>query len=437
MKKRTAEMSKKTEKPEKNKKSAEENSEERKSKRREDRQRKDDHDKIRTIAKWASILILSFLLLFILAGSFLDMSILQTPKKWIVSVITPVQRFFSGITGDIADYVQNLKYRSRLETEYEELLRINEDLRNQNAVLTDYEEKVNQLYDLLDEKNEFASMSSLPAAVIGHDTGTYFSMLELNVGSNQGVKEYMAVISNGGLVGYTYNVKGNTCSVRCIIDSSATVAGMLKTSRDQGSVTGTLGVDGKAMCRMYYLPENSLPRPGEMVVTSGVGMEFPKGLPIGTVRESTRGMDEKKSYVVIEPYVDFQHLEYVIVLLYQPTYAEDAENRTGVQSTLTPLATARPVPTFQIGVSGGFHTAAPTDEIVQSATPTPTAVPLVTATPSATEDPNATPRPTNIVYIPSDPNATPTPSPTPEPTPTPTPMPTFNPNLSMEDEDEL
>ena len=61
---------------------------------------------------------------------------------------------------------------------------------------------------------------------------------------------------------------------------------------------GTLDVDGTAMCRMYYLPDDFLPRPGDTVVTSGVGMSFPKGIPIGTVRESTRGMESNKSYVV-------------------------------------------------------------------------------------------------------------------------------------------
>ena len=85
-----------------------------------------------------------------------------------------------------------------------------------------------------------------------------------------------------------------------------------------GTVRGTLGADGTPMCRMYYLPEDTLPRPGDLVVTSGVGLSFPKGIPIGVVRESTRGMDSNKQYIILEPKVDFQHLEYVIVLLYKP-----------------------------------------------------------------------------------------------------------------------
>ena len=124
---------------------------------------------------------------------------------------------------------------------------------------------------------------------------------------------------------------------------------MIQSSRDQGIVSGTLGVDGTALCRMYYLPDDSLPRPGDQVVTSGVGFSFPKGIPIGTVRESTRGMEGNKQYVVIEPQADFQHLEYVIILRYKPE-AEAIEGRdsTAVYNEYVPLVTARPYPTLKI-----------------------------------------------------------------------------------------
>ncbi len=108
------------------------------------------------------------------------------------------------------------------------------------------------------------------------------------MGSNDGVADYMAVTMEGALVGYTYNVSETKSSVRTIIDSSASIAALISSTRDQGTVRGTLGVDGSAMCRMYYLPDDHLPRPGDMVVTSGVGMSFPKGIPIGTVRVCDR-----------------------------------------------------------------------------------------------------------------------------------------------------
>ena len=167
-------------------------------------------------------------------------------------------------------------------------------------------------------------------------------------------------------MGYTYDVKATSARVRTIIDSDASISALVSSTRDQGTVRGTLDVDGTAMCRMYYLPEDFLPRPGDTVVTSGVGFGFPKGIPIGTVRESTRGMESNKSYVVVEPLGDFEHIEYVIILRYQPN-AEAIEAREGTENLdLVPLETLRPIPTIQIG--SDFFQLAPTPEPTEALT---------------------------------------------------------------------
>jgi hypothetical protein len=89
-------------------------------------------------------------------------------------------------------------------------------------------------------------------------------------------------------------------------------------------------------------------------------MSFPKGIPIGTVRESTRGMESNKSYVVVEPIADFEHIEYVIVLRYQPD-AEAVQAREGSEELgMVTLETVRPIPTIQIG--NDFFQLAPTPE---------------------------------------------------------------------------
>lgn len=411
------------------------------SDKKEERLREEKKSRKKLIVKIIVSVVITVAALMMLASRFFDYSFLDVPRRITAAITAPVQEFVSSAAAKASDYLRRLKLRSRLEEEYAKLLEINEELRNENAILSDYENRLNSLLNLQDLLEDFSELDPIPATVISHDTGSYFSVLEINAGTQSGVREFMAVVADGGLVGYTYDVDKSSCKVRCIIDSEATVAGMLQNSRDQGSVTGTLGVDGTAMCRMYYLPETSLPRPGERVITSGVGMEFPQGIPIGTVRESTRSLDDSKSFVVLEPLVDFQHIEHVLVLGYVPSYAEDAQVRSnGTEATLVPLITKRPVSTdFQFHSGIGFATPTPVPEGWTADTPVPsfTEPPSVTATPApgTTPDASASPRPTNRVYVAPDPNATPTPTPTPVPTPTPTPMPTFNPASSMEDDD--
>lgn len=385
------------------------------------------------------VLVLFFMVAIITVSSFVDIPMLEAPKRMTSAIVTPIQRAFSSVTESVVSYLRTLKIRSEVEYQYEQLLVQMDELASQAAMAEEYKAELNLLYDLMDEAQRNTDMSPVHATVIGHDTGNYFAVLTIDVGSNQGVSDNMAVVHSGGLVGYTYDVEAHQCKVLCIIDGDATVAAMVQSSRDQGSVKGTLSIDGTASCRMYYLPDNSLPRPGDLIVTSGVGVAFPKGIPIGYVRESTRGMDENKSYIVVEPIVDFQHLEYVVVYRYRPAYTESVQQRmSSAEATLIPLVTARPQPTFQVGESAASASSIPDPNATPSPEPTATPTPTPAPTPVPTPDPNATPVPENLSYnAPENLAGTPTPSPTPEPTPSPTPEPTFDPgSLTVEEEED-
>ena len=335
--------------------------------------KKKGHPVLRTILVWTvSVILLGIIGIMALSRTmYQDSSLLTLPENAISSAVTPVQTWFSGIVQSISDYFYMVRLRSNWEAEYNRVVAENMELASVVARNAELEKQLSQFTNMQEEIVTNANMNPLTAQVIAREQGTYFSVFTVNKGSRDGVEPYMAVTISGALVGFTETVYDTSCTVRTIIDSDASIAGMIQSSRDQGIVSGTLGVDGTALCRMYYLPDDSLPRPGDQVVTSGVGFSFPKGIPIGTVRESTRGMEGNKQYVVIEPQADFQHLEYVIILRYKPE-AEAIEGRdsTAVYNEYVPLVTARPYPTLKIGSTLMF-----------GATATPTEVPSVTPSP--------------------------------------------------------
>ena len=378
--------------------------------------------------------------MMVLSNFIPNLPILTVPRRIVTSIIAPVQSVFSGVTDSVAAYLRTLKIRGNLEYEYEQLLLELDRMANDTARMQELIHENEALRERLGEQDSNKEMKGVFAQVIGTVGNNYFSTLTLDVGTANGVGDYMAVVNNGGLVGVTYNTRENSCSVRCIIDSDCTVAGLVQTTRDQGSVKGTLGANGEPMCRMYYLPDNSLPRPDDLVVTSGVGLEFPKGIPIGRIRESTRGMEDNKSYVVLQPLVDFQHLEYVTVYTYRPSYAESAQARTNVSQNiaLTPLETARPVPSFEMeGLSDFMRSGTNAPGAAAEDTPVPTAEPEDTPAPTPTTDIEATALPENLEYHVADRSgATATPSPRPTFTPTPTPAPTPDAGaMTVEDDD--
>ena len=352
-----------------------------------------------------------------------DAPLLDKPESVIGRIVSPVQDFFSGLTETVFGYFRSMKLRANLENEYNALRAENEQLVYKAMLADELQNTLSQYEDLSDEISANINMKPIVCTVIGKSDSNYFSTLTINKGTADGVEDYMAVTISGALVGYTERTQEHSATVRTIIDSDASIAAIIQSSRDQGTVRGTLGIDGTPLCRMYYLPDDNLPRPGDLVVTSGVGMSFPKGIPVGIVRESTRGMDANKQYIVLEPQVDFQHLEYVIVLRYKPA----AEAVTGRENGRTnvefvPLEQARPSPIVPQIASSLFesqNTAAPDPDATPSPTPEPTETPTPEPTPSPTPEPtpDETPLDYRVVVIGGEP--TPTPTPTPAPTSTP------------------
>lgn len=377
-----------------------------------------------TMARFAVLAALALAIFSMVASQFFpDLTFLEAPRRFVARVITPIQRTFATATDGIVGYLRKLKLRSNLEYEYEQLLiKYNEKV-DESMLLEEYRARLQSYADLEDERSRNLNLDGIKANVIGWDTSNYTYTLTLDVGTNHGVQDNMAVAVPGALIGLTYNTTASTCNVIGIVDANCNVSALIESSRDQGTLSGTLSIDGAYACRMYYLTYTTLPRPGDRVVTSGISMAIPKGIPIGYVRESTRGLESNKQYIVVEPIADFEHIEYVLVYRYRPTPAEVTDTRPGdMQATFVPLPSAQPVPTL-LGQPEPESTGMP-GELTTGETPAPSTTPA-----PSPEDAADTPTPTEegYVYVDAAPvdNAE-TPEPTPEPTPSPEPTATFS-----------
>lgn len=369
------------------------------------------------------VALLAVIVVLIAAVFFPDVAQLSKPREMIAQVITPIQKTFSTATDGVVGYLRTLKYRSNLEHEYEQLrIRIAE-LEDKGMLAESYRHQLETYADLDDEMSRNINLQGIRANVIRREPSNYSYTFTIDVGTNQGVADNMAVVFSGALVGYTFETLKDTTQVRGIVDGSARVPTLIESNRDQGWIEGTMAIDGSYACRMYYLDYTTLPRPGDRVVTSGVGIEFPKGIPVGFVRESTRQLEDSKQYIVIEPIADFDHLEYVVVYRYRPAYPEEAaDRRTQAQASFVPLPSINPVPTF-IGqpvpeITAGPDGLIPGIETIIESSPEPTRSAL------PTRDPNATLAPPNFEYnqkvIVLEANETISPFDTPTPSPKPT-----------------
>ncbi len=335
------------------------------------------------------IAVLGVSLILVLVGQlwpsqeYIPEQALSVPARIVATVVKPFQNGFSWVVSQVSDYLSSWRLRTTIELEYNKLKAQNDDLIYQSMLNSELEAENERLNALLGVVGDYRTMNPIVAKVTNKETGNWFRTFTIDKGSRDGLETEMAVINADGLIGYIYKVYDFSSEVITIVDSRCSVAAIIQSSRDQGIIKGTLGLEDEATCRMYYLPVDLVPRPGDTVVTSGVGQPFPKGLKVGVVRESTRYMDENKHYVVIEPYVDFMHIEEVLVLVYKATEEEMPDANDG-QLSYVPVAldTARPDPVIGEKVYDpnlGLVTVPPRTErnpgvsstLVPGATPTP------------------------------------------------------------------
>jgi len=148
------------------------------------------------------------------------------------------------------------------------------------------------------------------ARAIGRDPSNYLRYLTIDAGEAQGVEKGMPVIVPRGLVGRVQSVGRNWAKVLLITDPRSSVSALIQTSRATGQVQGLVSGD----LAMRYISQEEVVNEGEIVLTSGLGGNFPKGLVIGQVI----GVEQRDSglfqQAIVRPTVDFDRLEMVLVV---------------------------------------------------------------------------------------------------------------------------
>jgi rod shape-determining protein MreC len=152
--------------------------------------------------------------------------------------------------------------------------------------------------------------AQIVAQVIGQESNNFLGYIMLDLGTNHGIEVGFPVVTDRGLVGRISEVTDTTSKVLLIEDASSAVNAVLQSSRLNGVIRGTPG--GNLL--MDYIPQAESFSVGEVVLTSGLGGRFPKGIPIGQVIEIRQRDIDVFQQAVVRPTVDFPRLELVMVV---------------------------------------------------------------------------------------------------------------------------
>jgi len=233
----------------------------------------------------------------------------HTVSTGVSAVTVPVQSAYGACVQVITDLVVSGKDDETVRRENAMLRRRVAKLGAVRVRALELEAENERLRRLL-EFRDSARFDTVPAGVIGWD----YSCLTIDRGTGAGISEQMCVLTSEGVVGRVLSVSGHTSKVLLIWDSNSRLGGVIQRSRAQGIVEG----DQNGRCIVKYIEASADVRPDDLVVTSGEGGVFPKGLAVGKVTSVARRDGELFQTAALEPLADLGRLEEVLVAVAEP-----------------------------------------------------------------------------------------------------------------------
>lgn len=198
--------------------------------------------------------------------------------------------------------------------------KLRQDLQTMNeykSELMESRRQIKELQRLLDLKTTMVDYDLINATIISRDYDTWSNLIQIDVGTNDGIDENYAVITADGLIGRIYRTYANSSLVKLLtaedgmnkvsvliqVNASTTVAGYLENyDPEKGSFVIKLLSTGQSVTS------------GMSVMTSGMGGVFPAGLFIGTIQEISEVSNAVGMNVYVKPVADFNTMNYVSVV---------------------------------------------------------------------------------------------------------------------------
>lgn len=166
--------------------------------------------------------------------------------------------------------------------------------------------------------------------VVGRSTDAWNQTVTLDVGSSSGVEEGLTVIGSTGVVGQVISVAPGSCVVRLLTDPQSGAAALVQSSRAEGVVRGSLA-------GLLYLENTDAKAElsvGDVVLTSGLGGSYTRGLLIGTIVRIEGGSGDAGRQVVVAPNDTAAPLEELtVVLSAKAALADDAQSGSSGSGT--------------------------------------------------------------------------------------------------------
>jgi rod shape-determining protein MreC len=232
------------------------------------------------------------------------------PGHYFISIIAPVQK---GLARTIC-------FAEKLWTHYFYLVSITEENKELKIALSKAVEKnsecletelSNQRFKTFLNFQKATANDTIAAQVIGKDPSPWFKSVIIDKGFFDGIRKGLPVVIPEGAVGQTIEVTKHYSKVLLLIDRNSAVDSIAQRTRARGIIRGSS--DGRFFFQ-YVLKKYEI-QEGDTVISSGLDGVYPKGLRVGQVQSITQNNSGIFQEVVVLPFVDFEKLEEVMIVL--------------------------------------------------------------------------------------------------------------------------
>ncbi len=260
----------------------------------------------------ATLRILLLITLLLVVGLLLFAAMLGgrfgPPHQFTLDFIGPLQsvatRVFSGIADLKNEYIALLDVRAenkQLQAQIDKYL----------TELGEYREGYStyrHLQELLALKDKL-TFKPIAARVVGKEPAYWYQTLVVDRGKKDDILEGMIALAPGGVVGQVMHTSDNYSKILLANAPSSAIDAMVQKNRTRGILKGA----GEKGFVLQYVLKTADVEVGDFIVTAGIGGVFPAGIPLGKIskiEKKQRGMFQE---IEVEPSIDFQKLEYVLL----------------------------------------------------------------------------------------------------------------------------
>jgi rod shape-determining protein MreC len=247
--------------------------------------------------------------------------------RWILRLSAPIEGVAATVAHGIGGVWEDYVYLVDVKRDNERLGYDNARLREQVHALEQAQSDNRQLRRLLQMK-EAVGGEAVSAQVVAKDFTEFFRVtrLVLDKGARD-VRPHMPIVAPDGVVGAVLHVTGDTVDVQLAVDAAFGVDVEDERTRARGFVRGT-GDPTRYGCKVEMVDSRDEVEIGDLLVTSGKGRFFPRGIPVARVTRVVKRELGRDQDVDAVPTVDFSRLDSVLVLV-TPLIDEPAQPAAG------------------------------------------------------------------------------------------------------------